>query len=68
MALKHNGILKHETNCTASSIKKARTLASLGIMQSMFGKDKKWKEVMDEQNNLISQKRIERNAGERVIK
>lgn len=67
MCLKRYGQIVHEYECTASSRKKGVTKLSLGIMRQMYGEDKKWKELMSEMANAITEARDKRGAGEKPV-
>jgi hypothetical protein len=65
--MKELGVSKHEYMCTCSSLKKGKSQLALGILQQMYGPDKKWKELCDEMIQMILDAREERGAGEKPV-
>lgn len=65
MELKKYGKVVHEYTCTASSLKKGKTKLALGILELIYGEDKKWKELQSEMHEAIMKARDERGAGDK---
>ena len=67
MELKHKGIVKHKFECYGPSLKTGRHKLAIGILQQMYGKDKKWRDLMIEMEEAIIKARNERGAGPKPV-
>lgn len=67
MSLKHHGEVKYSFECFGPSLKKGRHKLAIGILQQMYGKDKKWLDLMKEMEQAIMDARQERGAGEKPV-
>lgn len=67
MSLKHHGETKFIFECFGPSLKKGRHKLAIGILQQMYGKDKKWLDLMKEMEQAIMDARQERGAGDKPV-
>ena len=66
MCLKKAGKVLFQSNCTAQSYKKAKTVGALKIINDM-NPNMRWKDLMDQTQEAITQARNKRGAGERPV-